>query len=173
MDNSSNQPSTCRGCAFIPGTVLLEKGSAGITCCSSTCANRKGPQGKLRARRKNVRLLSVLAVALRGLHVLVLDVDLLRSVRRTRENHVDLDGLPDLDGSNVRAPSANLFYFRVGIAMAAAPRAVLRRRICTAFRAIPFRTLLCSPAPGSISLSSLFSMSVYSLSLCSMVDYLP
>jgi hypothetical protein len=33
--------------------------------------------------------------------------------------------------------------------------------------------LLCSPAPGSISLSSLFSMSVYSLSLCSMVDYLP
>src|SRR5450830_240729 len=104
---------------------------------------------------------------------LVFDVDLLRSVRRTRENHVDLNGLPDLDGSNVRGPSANLFYFRVGIAMAADPRAVLRRRIYTAFRAIPFRTLLCSPAPGSISLSSLFSMSVYSLSLCSMVDYLP
>ena len=104
---------------------------------------------------------------------LVFDVDLLPEVCGTGERHVDLDGLPDLDGSNVRSPGTDLFYFRVGIAMTTAPRAVLRRRICTAFRAIPARTLLCSPAPGSISLSSLFSMSVYSLSLCSMVDYLP
>src|SRR5450756_349914 len=46
---------------------------------------------------------------------LVFDVDLLRSVRRTRQNHVDLNSLPDFDGSNVRSPSTDLFYFRVGI----------------------------------------------------------
>src|SRR5450756_3999 len=46
---------------------------------------------------------------------LVFNVDLLRSVRRTRENHMDLDGLPDLDGSNVRSPSTDLFYLRVSI----------------------------------------------------------
>src|SRR5450756_2519864 len=46
---------------------------------------------------------------------LVFNVDLLRSVRRTRETHVDLNGLPDLDGSNVHPPSTDLFYLRVGL----------------------------------------------------------
>ena len=46
---------------------------------------------------------------------LVFNVDLLRSVLCTRETHVDLNSLPDLDGSNVCSPSTDLFYLRVSI----------------------------------------------------------